>query len=272
MRETYQRDSDQIAELKRERDGMFQKAGEKLENEQPQPEKDAKRKLEETAVKKKVEELFPGRLAELNAKLKPLEDRQRLNAPKAEIVFAEGKQQQKAHVLVGGEVNRPGEEVEAGFIKAMIPTENLGPQRETHRTDLARWLTSADHPLTARVMVNRLWQHHFGVGIVATPSDFGRNGRPPTHPELLDWLALYFVKEGYSIKKMHRLMMTSAAYQRSSAFSAEASAQDPENTLLWRMNRRRLEGESIRDSILAVSGILDSTMAGPVFTRNFQKM
>jgi hypothetical protein len=128
---------------------------------------------------------------------------------------------------------------------------------------LARWLTLSENPLTARVMVNRLWQHHFGAGIVATPSDFGRNGTKPTHPELLDWLARELVKREYSLKTMHRLMMTSAAYRRSSANTPAAFAKDPENKLLWRMNRRRLEGEAIRDTILAVSGGLNPNMGGP---------
>jgi len=113
------------------------------------------------------------------------------------------------------------------------------------RPALVRWLTSPDHPLTSRVMVNRLWQHHFGRGIVATPSDFGRNGRRPTHPELLDWLARRFVADGWSLKRMHRLMMTSAVYRR---------AGGP---------IRRLEAEVLRDSILAVSGRLSSTGGGP---------
>jgi hypothetical protein len=131
------------------------------------------------------------------------------------------------------------------------------------RAALARWLASPENPLTARVQVNRLWQHHFGTGLVATPSDFGRNGRPPTHPELLDWLARQFVRDGWSLKKMHRLMMTSAVYRRASSPSPSAIARDPENKFLWRMNRRRLEGEAIRDTILAVSGTLSPAMGGP---------
>jgi hypothetical protein len=128
---------------------------------------------------------------------------------------------------------------------------------------LARWLASPQNPLTARVIVNRLWQHHFGRGIVATPSDFGRHGQPPTHVELLDWLACRFVSDGWSLKRMHRLMMTSEAYQRGDTFDPAAATVDPENKLLWRMNRRRLEGEAIRDSMLTVSGQISPVGGGP---------
>jgi hypothetical protein len=117
------------------------------------------------------------------------------------------------------------------------------------RSELARWLTSPEHPLTTRVMVNRLWQHHFGRGIVATPSDFGRNGRRPSNPDLLDWLARRFVASGWSLKAMHRLMMTSEAYRRGPGEGG--------------MPRRRLDAEALRDSILAVSGRLSPVRGGP---------
>jgi hypothetical protein len=143
----------------------------------------------------------------------------------------------------------------------MLRGDERAPQPS--RSALARWLTSAEHPLTARVIVNRVWQHHFGVGLVATPSDFGRNGKRPTHPELLDWLARWFVQEGWSLKKLHRLIMTSDAYRRASSPDAAAFARDPDNNLLWRFNRRRLEGEAIRDSMLSVSGTLNPVMGGP---------
>jgi len=117
--------------------------------------------------------------------------------------------------------------------------------------------------MTARVMVNRLWQHHFGRGIVGTPSDFGVNGDRPSHKELLDYLALQFVKEGWSLKKMHRLMLLSNTYQQSTRLDPTALKLDPQNRLLWRMNRIRLEGEALRDSILTVSGRLNPEMGGP---------
>src|SRR2546426_7892172 len=131
------------------------------------------------------------------------------------------------------------------------------------RSARARWLASPRTPLRARVMVNRLWQSHFGRGLVATSSDFGRAGEPPTHPELLDWLAQEFVQRGWSLKAMHRLIMTSSAYRQSTAISGAAVRVDPQDRLLWRMPRRRLEGEAIRDAMLAVSGRLNEERGRP---------
>jgi hypothetical protein len=131
------------------------------------------------------------------------------------------------------------------------------------RLELARWVGSADNPLTARVMVNRIWQHHFGEGIVRTPSNFGRRGTPPTHPELLDWLARRFVESGWSVKAVHRLILLSAAYQESSRPTPELLHADPDNLLFGRMNRRRLEAEALRDGLLAVCGRLEETRGGP---------
>ena len=130
------------------------------------------------------------------------------------------------------------------------------------RRELADWLTSAQHPLTARVMVNRIWQHHFGAGIVRTPSNFGKLGERPSHPELLDYLARAFVGGGWSIKRMHRAMMLSSVYRQSSETDAESFQADPDNRLFGRMTRRRLEAESIRDSLLAASGRLDGSLGG----------
>jgi len=132
------------------------------------------------------------------------------------------------------------------------------------RRALAEWLTSPENPLTARVMANRIWQHHFGRGIVATLDNFGKMGAKPSNPELLDWLATEFVAQGWSFKKMHRLMMNSDAYQQSSQFNEAANvAKDPENRLLWRFQIQRLDAEIVRDSILAVSGTLNPAMGGP---------
>jgi len=140
------------------------------------------------------------------------------------------------------------------------------PQANTtgRRLALAQWLASEENPLTARVMVNRIWQHHFGKGIVETPNDFGRMGAVPTHPELLDWLATEFVRQGWSVKAMHRLMLTSSTYQQASDFtSALNQKKDPQNQLLWKMPMQRVEGEIIRDSMLAVSGGLNLKSGGP---------
>ena len=131
------------------------------------------------------------------------------------------------------------------------------------RTALADWLASPANPLTARVMVNRIWQHHFGRGLVPTPGDFGTRGQPPTHPELLDWLAGEFVASGWSVKAMHKLILLSAAYQQSSEPTDSALKLDPENRIFSRQNRARLEGEVIRDSLLAISGQLNRAVGGP---------
>jgi hypothetical protein len=177
------------------------------------------------------------------------------------------------YVLVRGEWDRPGEVVEPGFLSAITGNSDPAPLEldryhrhptRGRRAALARWIASADNPLTARVMVNRLWQHHFGRGIVETASDFGKNGTPPSHPELLDWLATRFVEEKWSIKAMHRVMLTSSTYRQSSQRQdLLAEKADPDNRLLWKFNRQRLEGEVIRDSVLAVSGRLNSEGGGP---------
>jgi hypothetical protein len=131
------------------------------------------------------------------------------------------------------------------------------------RLSLARWIASPDNPLTARVLVNRLWQHHFGEGLVRTPSDFGTQGSPPTHPELLDWLTDWFIREGWSLKKLHRLVLTSSTYRMSKRWHADHGRLDPEARLLWRVPYQRLDAEAIRDSMLAVSGQLNGRLYGP---------
>jgi hypothetical protein len=172
-------------------------------------------------------------------------------------------------VLQRGNYKKPLEEVQPGFLEifdpepARIVPPPAGAGTTGRRAALAVWLTRPDHPLTGRVMVNRLWQHHFGHGIVATPSDFGEMGTPPTHPELLDWLAMEFVKQGWSLKAMHRLMVTSSTYRQSTAVSPEAAKLDPDNKFFSRMTRKRLEGEALRDAMLLVSGRLNGKMGGP---------
>ena len=179
----------------------------------------------------------------------------------------------KIHELMRGNAETPGPVVKAGFISvlckagesaAVRPVEAMG-NSSGRRLAFARWLTSRDHPLTARVMVNRVWQHHFGKGIVTTPENFGHSGAPPTHPELLDYLAVDFMEHGWRLKRLHKLIMTSTAYRQSSHRPGEGRAQvaDPENLLLWRMNLRRIEAEVLRDAVLSLSGKLDPTMGGP---------
>ena len=142
-------------------------------------------------------------------------------------------------------------------------TQDAIPNGSSGRLELAGRVVNDSNPFFARVMVNRLWQHHFGRGIVATPDNFGLTGEPPTHRELLDWLATEFRSSGYSIKHMHRLMLLTNAYQRSSVASAEVREKDPANKLLSHMPVRRLEAEEVRDSLLAVAGTLDEKMYGP---------
>jgi hypothetical protein len=165
-------------------------------------------------------------------------------------------------LLRKGNFKNPGGEMAPGFpsvFAASMPASSSVGRRKA----LAEWLTRPDHPLTARVIVNRLWQGHFGRGLVATSSDFGTQGREPTHPELLDWLATELIARGWSLKAMHRLMVTSATYRQSSRPSVEALEADPENNLLAQMPRRRLEAEAVRDALLAVSGTLDRRVGGP---------
>src|SRR5262245_52002805 len=173
------------------------------------------------------------------------------------------------HVMVRGNAHAPSTLVEPsfpsvlGFAAPAIPQPAAGARSSGRRTVLANWIASRDNPLTARVIVNRIWQHHFGRGIVPTPNDFGRFGQPPTHHELLDWLADEFMRGGSRIKRMHKLIMLSRAYQMSSTGDAKVQRADPSNTLFWRFNARRLTAEELRDSILAVSGRLNAKMAGP---------
>jgi len=172
------------------------------------------------------------------------------------------------NVLYRGEVLQPGDEAVPGALP-------LGGKRtwqfstalteSERRVELAEWLTRDDHPLVWRSIVNRVWQYHFGKGIVATPNDFGRMGAEPTNPELLDWLALEFRDGGQTLKRLHRLIVTSNAYRQSSEFNEANAKIDQSNQFLWRMNRRRLEAEEIRDSILSVSGALNPKMGGPGF-------
>jgi hypothetical protein len=170
-------------------------------------------------------------------------------------------------VAVRGDFRNPGDKIGPGFPSVLCDGKDLSETAERpfvpqRRKALALWLTQPDHPLTARVMVNRIWQWHFGRGIVATPNDFGRQGDMPTHPELLDWLATEFVARGWSIKAMHRVMMLSNTYRMSAAYDAGNAKTDAENHYLWRMNRVRLDAEELRDAVLASAGTLNAKMGG----------
>ncbi len=170
------------------------------------------------------------------------------------------------HLLYRGNPEQPKDSVSPAVLSVLgdlkLPA-NIGEQ--DRRIALARWVADANNPLTARVMVNRIWQGHFGAGIVATPSDFGRMGLRPSHPELLDWLAREFVRKGWSMKVLHKQIVLSATYRQGSGYNAAAASRDAETRLLWRFPPRRLEAESLRDSILAVSGSLNLKMYGSGF-------
>jgi hypothetical protein len=167
-------------------------------------------------------------------------------------------------VQKGGDPARPGSVVRRGvprFLAGVHPFQI--PDSESGRRQFAEWLTDPAHPLVARVMVNRIWQYHFGRGLVGTPSNFGLRGEPPTHPELLDWLAARFVAEGWSVKALHRLIVTSRTYQQSSTPAGSSAGKDPGNRWYGRFDRRRLDAEALRDGLLAVSGNLDLRRPGP---------
>ncbi|MFN0166512.1 MAG: PSD1 and planctomycete cytochrome C domain-containing protein [Bryobacteraceae bacterium] len=174
--------------------------------------------------------------------------------------------------LIRGDIHSRGSRIEPGFLTAATygnPATSHPPsdgRTSGRRRALAEWLGSRDNPLTARVIVNRIWHHHFGRGIVPTLDNFGRNGEPPTHPELLDWLAVEFMNQGWSLKQAHRLIMTSKAYQMASRGGPESAAnleKDPDNTLLWRYRPQRLDAEVVRDQMLAVAGALQKDIGGP---------
>ena len=170
------------------------------------------------------------------------------------------------YLLKGGNLDLKGEEVQPGFLSILDPSDakiTPLPNSTGRRTALAAWLTDPKNPLVARVMVNRIWNYNFDRGIAATPGDFGLMGTRPTHPELLDYLAAAFVDNGWSIKKMNRMILLSNTYQQSSEFQEKAAAVDPDNKLMWRYGRHRMEAEAIRDSMLAVSGLLNPQMGGP---------
>ena len=211
-------------------------------------------------------------LAEVKASLAAVEAERTALPPMKTMYAATARQRggkpRTIHVLSRGNVLTPTHEVRPGALALVEPLQSrfdLSPDHAEgdRRVALARWLADPKNPLTWRSIVNRGWHYHFGQGIVATPSDFGRMGAPPTHPELLDWLAAGFRDGGGSLKALHRLIVTSATYRQSSAGVDAFEAIDSGNQYLWRQNRRKLEAEAVRDAVLAVAGTLDLTMGGP---------
>jgi Protein of unknown function (DUF1553)/Protein of unknown function (DUF1549)/Planctomycete cytochrome C len=216
---------------------------------------------------------FPDLSPELKKSQQSIDEQKRKLRPKPQIraLFDMGGEPSAAYLMLRGDAQTPGERVQPGIpsvlraglepYKVVPPAAN--PESSGRRLALARWLVQPNHPLTARVMVNRIWMHHFGRGLVASPANFGRTGTPPSHPELLDWLATQFVRSGWSMKAMHRLIMTSSAYRQNSQFDPAIHQGDPDNVWLSRMPMRRMEAEALYDSILKVSGSYDPTPFGP---------
>jgi hypothetical protein len=194
------------------------------------------------------------------AQLEKARLKQELASPLTTLVLEERKEPRPTFIHKRGNFLSPGDPVEPGVPAVLPPLPKDGPP---NRLTLARWLVSPENPLTARVTVNRMWEAFFGRGIVATSEDFGVQGSEPTHPELLDWLAVEFVQHGWSVKAMHRLIVTSATYRQSAAVTPEQLERDPYNSLLARGPRFRLEAELIRDQALAVAGLLSTKMGGP---------
>lgn len=213
--------------------------------------------------------------SDLGRMRKSLEAQKRRGLPLAGGMTDEPGDVPAVRMFFKGNFQKPGEVVEPGLLSIFVPTGRIPEamiaiERRSNgesttsgrRAALAEWVTRSDHPLTSRVIVNRLWQHHFGRGIVATPSDFGTQANEPTHPELLDWLASELVRQDWSLKAMHRLMVLSSTYRQSSGTDAGMLAADPENTLFARMVRRRVDAEEFRDAMLAVAGRLDRRIGG----------
>ena len=207
--------------------------------------------------------------ASVKAEIDAFESQKPKRLPTARAIGERGRVPGEVFFLHRGSPDARGSVVKPGVLSVASRTEWTFPEPPAdakssyRRRGFAEWLVSKDNPLTARVMVNRLWQHHFGEGIVRTPSSFGKMGERPSHPELIDWLASEFVAKGWSLKAMHRLMLTSQTYRMSATDTTANYAIDPENRLFWRMPRVRLEAEIIRDNILAAAGTLDLRVGGP---------
>ncbi len=218
--------------------------------------------------------LDPGqktRVAELKSSIALVEAERPETLPTGLALTDSSAEAPPTKLLTRGDAHKPGAEVKPGFLSAIDPVDpNIvaapGAQTTGRRLALARWIASPTNPLTARVIVNRLWQHHFGRGIVATPSDFGSMGDEPSHPELLDWLANELIAGGWRLKPIHRLIVLSSAYRRSVEWNESSAGQDADSVYLWRRVPLRLEAEPIRDAILSVSGALNSEIGGPSVT------
>ena len=230
----------------------------------------ADRRIAPSAWKTKLDQAATVKRQQLMGQLERLLRSAPPELPKARVIDEAGPVAPPTFLLRRGDYTARGPETAPAFPAALSrgtsdtrPRLAASARSSGRRSALADWLTSAENPLTARVIVNRLWQHHFGRGLVATASDFGVMGEEPSHPALLDWLARELIAQGWSLKAMHRLIVTSAAYRQRSVAVPAVAAADPDNLLFSRQNRRRLDGEAIRDALLAVSGSLNPAMYGP---------
>ncbi|MCA9064763.1 MAG: PSD1 domain-containing protein [Planctomycetaceae bacterium] len=223
----------------------------------------------EAQQKLRESEADPERQKEIDAQISRL--RQQIPPePRIRALWSRGRPS-PTWVLLRGDYLTPGQRVEPGVPAVLNHAGTAfeyappwpGAQKTGRRLALARWLTQPDHPLTARVMVNRIWMHHFGTGLVDTPGNFGTTGSLPSHPELLDWLATEFVHRGWSIREIHRLILNSAVWQQSTQITDEAAQHDPDGRLLSRMPLHRMDAETVRDSMLFVTGALNEQMFGP---------
>ncbi|PHR90735.1 MAG: hypothetical protein COA78_34565 [Blastopirellula sp.] len=265
----YSAHDNRVQEQQKKIDEIFNQAIETL----PKAERGEARVRGRKKIEKKMENYVPNRASEFS------ELQREMASIKEQVKYLGARQYAlavnlcdnpppKTNIMQRGNPHVPGDEVEPRFptmfgMPAPELPDRTGEKTSGRRTVLANWIASDDNFLTARVMVNRIWQHHFGRGIVRSTNNFGQLGTPPTHPQLLDWLALDFVQNGWSMKKLHKKIMMSSVYQLSSQASEKELAADPNNELFWRYNMRRLSAEEIRDSILAVNGRLNLKMYGP---------
>jgi hypothetical protein len=273
QRASYEKEfSERQAEIERLGKKMARTEAEAIKK-MPAEDQRASEGLDRPAVIKKVLSfLAESEKEEYERDNQDLEQLKKLPEPKRELALSINRctvNPPATFVMIRGSAHALGQRVSPGFPSVLNDQDPplKRPERDAgssgRRTVLANWIVSKDNALTARVLVNRLWQHHFGRGIVASSNDFGKFGTPPTHPELLDWLAGDFIAGGWKIKRMHKLMLMSSTYQMSSRASEQGLKLDPENNLFWRFNPRRLTAEEVRDSILAVSGSLNLKMFGP---------
>ena len=225
--------------------------------------------VDEKLVNARMSEADRAALAKIVADLRVLEAQRPQPLPAAMGITEEGAQPLPSFFLHRGSPGNKGSQMEPGvfsvasWTKFEAPPPPTGATTSYQRLAFANWIASRENPLTARVMVNRIWQQHFGEGIVVTPNNFGKKGELPTHPELLDWLAAEFMAKGWSTKEMHRVMLNSRAYRMASDDTEANRAIDPTNRYVWRMGRPRLDIETLRDGMLAAAGMLDATVGGP---------